>query len=159
MHCSTTYPPNLDQRTEILLHLLREAASSSTVYMVIDGCDECTDFKGVRNTLFSQDLVSLQISGGNTTSKNQRTTLGIRLFLTTRDKQLLPRVVVDACGETTIKLLNHDKVVSDIETYARMRITQMGERAVAGMTKVADEEYGNLLEKVVYKITQCSGGL
>lgn len=148
--------PTMEQRVGILIDLFRDAASSSMVYVVIDACDECSDFTGSRNIRFLEQLLDLQFHGNHVPSCGEGSR-GIRLFLTTRDTRLLPNLVVNQC--TKLSLLHNENVALDIKTYARAKVLQMGDKAIAAMRRAPDEEHGDLAEKVIHNIAKCSDDL
>jgi DNA polymerase III delta prime subunit len=60
-------PPTSGMRLELILELLQRLAENQIVYIVIDGCEECTDFLGDDNLRFLEKLLAWARGGGSNT--------------------------------------------------------------------------------------------
>ncbi|KAK1749735.1 hypothetical protein QBC47DRAFT_439753 [Echria macrotheca] len=136
----------MQQRIDLLLDLLCDAAALSTVHVVIDACDECIDFNAYGEQNYHHFFQKMASLDGRATN--------IRFFLTTADYNVLPRL--DNGQVIRLSLLQYQSTVaSEIEKHVRAKIFGMGDAAIAAM----NEDDLGLAEKVVQRICESSDGL
>ncbi|KAK5655888.1 hypothetical protein OQA88_5427 [Cercophora sp. LCS_1] len=129
--------PTTDQRVEVLVDHLHQAAKSSNVYVVVGACDECSDFSKNRNVRFLNTILH---------QDDKR----FRLFLTMREERFVPAITVSEA--TSISLLRNKDVVLEIAKYVRANVLRMGDKAIGAMKRAGEEQEVNMLEEVIQSI-------
>ena len=172
-------------RLGLLRDLLRSAALSASVYLVIDGCDECVNFTNADNICLFQSLSAwargdkMPLPGASCTSvgdckdwtlsddgvENEPGDLWVFLSSKHLPKELTTisfnLTLLDSSDETSKSHLKEE-----VETYVTGRILAMGRTALASTgskqsTEVAvrgDLELTSLGRDVVTKIVEISDG-
>jgi hypothetical protein len=145
--------PSVDQRLQLLRKLLCKATTYSTVYLVIDACDECTDFLTDHNVHFLKDLVARsrgKLPQSDISNKENHGDL--RIILTTRNYLALQSLGL-ASEDLNLSLFKNDGVCKDIRKLVEGKIHAMGPSAVSAMTRAG------LLRAAVKTIADKSDGL